>query len=154
VKGELADAMKRGRLNPYLVNALRNDELHLNYWIDPTPFLTALKDFMSEFHTTLWVVYLPSRNQVTDHYVPYQLEFSLPAQGSLMGERPQVQARRLVEICTSLDIPFLDLTPILRSREAEGHHLYWNYDGHMNGEGYLLVGREIFQWWSRTRSHP
>ena len=36
-------------------------------------------------------------------------------------------------------MPFLDLTPQLRAREAAGEHLYWDYDHHFRPAGYAFA---------------
>ena len=41
------------------------------------------------------------------------------------------------------------MTPILRKYEASGERLYWNYDEHMKGESYVLVGKYLYDWFER-----
>jgi len=43
------------------------------------------------------------------------------------------------------NIPFCDMTPLLREHETGGKRLYRDYDFHMKGKGYLLVGEYLFK---------
>jgi hypothetical protein len=48
----------------------------------------------------------------------------------MSGPEFQVQAAHVGKVAKELGLPFLDLTPPLRAREAAGDHLYWQYDHH------------------------
>jgi len=54
-------------------------------------------------------------------------------------------------VAACLDIPFLDLTPILREEEDAGARMYWEYDIHMRPTGYITAGNAIYDWWSAVR---
>ena len=32
--------------------------------------------------------------------------------------------------------------------EAKGNRLYWDYDNHMRGEAYFLIGSELYDWFA------
>jgi hypothetical protein len=88
---------------------------------------------------------------VSDAYLPFRSEYSENKHPeSLMGERHQLHARLLKSACAQLHIPFLDVTPPLREREASGERLYWNYDPHLRGASYLMLGEVIYQWFSAS----
>ena len=148
VDPEIAAAMKAGRANPYLFNHLPRSAKYLPRKVELRPLISALKQFFQAHSTQLWIAYLPSLNQVSDAYWPYQLKVSAPTTTqSLMGDEFQRQARDLIRTCEELDVPCLDLTSSLRRAEGQGRRLYWPYDCHMNGQGYMLVTQLLFEWW-------
>lgn len=150
---DLAAAMKAGRLNPAITNLLARSERVLPEPVDFEPQIGALRRFADRASTRLWVVYLPSLNQVSDAYLPAQRRMSGPTRAdSLTGERFQEHARDLGRACAQHGVSYLDLTPELAAAEARGERLYWPYDAHMTEAGYSEVGRAIFQWWAAERS--
>jgi hypothetical protein len=151
----IADAMKRGTFNPFVVNQLQDLEQQLRQPANPRPYLAALGDYAAARGVGLHVAYLPYASQVSDHYLPFHRHYSpRPDIVSLQGDAYQVHAASVRRTCEDLDIPFLDLTPILRREEQSGHRLYWNYDEHMRGEGYLLVGEVLARWWRSLPAPP
>jgi hypothetical protein len=151
VEPELAAAMQRGRFNPFSADVLKGYEARLLAPEDRAPHLEALRDYVDHHGTRLHVVYFPNRNQVSDRYRATQLRFSrAPWEASFTSPRYQIQARRLRETCERLGLSFLDLTPRLREWESERGPLFHEFDEHMTGEGYRLVGRTIHGWWART----
>ena len=64
----------------------------------------------------------------------------------MSGPQFQVQAAHLAEVAARLDVPFLDLTPQIRAREAAGEHLYWDYDHHLRPAGYAFVADALYAW--------
>ena len=151
VKPEIAEAMKEARFNPYLVNRFKNWQRLLLEPVDLSEPIVALNEYVAGYSCKLWVVYLPSPLQVSDHYLPYQLEFSAGPAQSLMGEPYQLHARSLEEATRELGVPFLNLTPSLRQQEVASRPMYWRYDGHMKAEGYVSAGKTIFSWWQMNR---
>ncbi|MEM7482304.1 MAG: GDSL-type esterase/lipase family protein [Acidobacteriota bacterium] len=148
VEPEIAESMLAGRLNPAITNLLRRSERVLVEPVDLSPVLSALDRFTDRQGTRLWVVFLPSLNQVTDRYLPEQRRMSGPiAAETLTAPAFQRHARDLASTCQRLAVPFLDLTPALSRAEAEGQRLYWPYDAHMTAAGYSVVGRKIADWW-------
>jgi hypothetical protein len=144
----IAEAMERGRFNPFAVDALRRYESVLLEPQDLSRHLEALAGFLAGPGTRLHVVYVPTRHQVSDRYRSSERRFALPPRSeSFMGARHQRQARALLGTCRELGIPCLDLTPLLRSVEADGERLFHRYDEHMTGAGYRLVSRTVFDWW-------
>jgi len=147
VTPSIADAMKKGRFNPHIVNDYKWHEKGLREPINVFPHLRALKNFVGNYSCKLFIGYIPSCNQVSDAYLPFLSKYNENKNpSSLMGEQYQIHARILENTCRKLNIPFLDFTPILLKHENEGERLYWNYDSHMKGGGYLLVGRYLYKW--------
>ena len=146
VSPQLAASMTKGRFNCFLVNGHTMFKQFLVCNFDAMPHLSALRAFLDRYSTELLIVYLPSRQQVSDAYLQFVAESDIDkTPDSLMGDQYQGHARILAGACKELSVPFLDLTPVLRRAEKEGHRLYWDYDDHMKGEGYLLVGQHIFR---------
>jgi hypothetical protein len=149
VDPDIAEAMERGRFNPFAVDSLPVYEMLLLTPEDRAPHLQALRAFSERHGARLHVVYFPTRNQVSDRYRGAQRRFSREARAATFtGVRHQRQARQLRSACERLGIPFLDLTPQLREWENEKGPLFRKYDEHMTGEGYRLAGNIICSWWS------
>ncbi|MEE2679011.1 MAG: hypothetical protein VX546_10585 [Myxococcota bacterium] len=149
VEPDIARAIRAGRFNPMLVDALPWFGRHLKRPFDIEGHLVALQSYLKEWDAALRVVYVPTKHQVTDRYLETQARFSPPGSViSLMGPEFQVQAALLAETCRALELPFLDLTPALRAAETSGDPLYWSYDDHMRPEGYREVGALVYAWWS------
>jgi len=148
VEPDLAVEMKAGRMSPAITNLLARSERVLQRPVEVTPWVRELEDYLDSRGVRLWVVYLPSMNQVSDDYLDVQRRMSAPIPvETLTGPAYQEHARDVAAACAELGVRFLDLTPALRNEEEDGRRLYWPHDGHMNDEGYRLVGREIEAWW-------
>jgi hypothetical protein len=152
VAPKIATAMKRGRFNPHIVNYYIRCKKVLRKSFNIVSHLNALKHFVTEHSCKLFIAYIPFNNQVSDAYLRFQSEYSSDKNPtSLMKNEYQIHARILKNTCQQLHIPFQDLTPILRKHEARGERLYWNYDPHMKGKGYLLVGKYLYNWFESQR---
>ncbi len=150
----IADAMRTGGFNPFVVDLLNKSAAALQQPIDLTGALRELQSFTRAQKTELRVVYLPFSTQVSDHYIPFQKKYATHHEvTSLLDSRYQIHRAALARNCAALAIPFLDLTPLLRAVEEKGEHLYWDYDEHMRGASYLRVGATIDRW-SETGRAP
>ncbi len=149
---KIAAAMKKGRFNPYSAHEYYYFNENLRKPIEITAQLKSLKVFAERFSTKLHVVYLPSRSQVSDAYLRYQKDFNINKEPtSLMGNEFQRHALSLRMSTRWLQIPFLDLTPLFREKEAKGERLFWNYDEHMKSAGYEFTARSIYGWWQKDQ---
>jgi lysophospholipase L1-like esterase len=147
VDATLADAMRRGDFNPFLVDLLNQAEKALRQPTDFTLPLQRFHDIARNSQAELRIVYLPFSTQVSDYYVQFQQQYALEKNvRSLLDPKYQVHSQALAKSCAELHVPFLDLTPLLRKAEARGEHLYWNFDDHMRGSSYLRIGATIEQW--------
>ncbi len=73
-----------------------------------------------------------------------------PYLGLWKGRQPPLEfAPRLLTWAS--DLHFLDLTPDIAATESAGRRLYWNYDSHMNRNGYRLCAEHIAEWWLHWR---
>ena len=150
VAPEIAHAMKKGRFNPYVVNFYIINKKQLVKPFNIIPHLTAVKRFVHNNSSRLLICYIPSRNQVSDAYLSFESEYCVEKNpSSLKGESYQIHADILEKSCRKLKIPFFDLTPIFREYETKGIRLYWNYDEHMKGKGYLLTGKHLYEWFEK-----
>lgn len=150
---EAGEMMKDGRFNPFRVNVFMEEErkLQLNPKLGETvPFFQYI---CQQNGATPVIVYLPSRNQITQHYYPYELKLCLlgcDESFDLTQPKYQLHQQVLAKQCEDFGVPFIDLTPLLQAQEARGNHLYWNYDDHFNAKGYQLVGEYLWQAWSQS----
>jgi lysophospholipase L1-like esterase len=149
VEPALLDAMRRGALNPWLSDHLERAALDLVADADAGPHVRAARDLARAHGAVLRVAYLPHSLQVSDHYMAFARRYAvLKPAASLTGPDYHRQAEALGRTCQALDVPFLDLTPLVRREEDAGRRLYWDYDNHMRPEGYAFVARELAAWWA------
>ena len=145
---KLANAMKSGTFNPHRTNGFLKEEhfLQLPPKLGQTfPFIEFIK---KEYHVKPIVVYIPSRNQITNHY--YKFEEALAKQYfsntfDLTQPQYQIHQKQLAILCEKHQLPFIDLSLILKKEEASGNHLYWNYDEHMRSKGYQVIAKQLFK---------
>ena len=153
----IAEAMRKGDFNPFVVDLLNQVQQNLRQPIDPSATLQQLQEAARSAQAELRIVYLPFAVQVSDYYIPFQQKYALQKGinsgiPSLLGPGYQIHSQALAKSCQELGLPFLDLTPLLRKAEAGGGHLYWNFDEHMRGSAYLRVGATINQWVHSTET--
>ena len=147
VEPDIARAARNGRFNTILTEVMPWFAKTLPQRIDLSPWLRVFRDYARAHGATLGVVYVPSRMQVSDRYLPTIARFSPPGSAvSFLGPEYQRHAHELKWACSALGLPFLDLTPELREREEETA-LYWSYDDHMRPEGYRFAAERIHTWW-------
>jgi len=148
VEPPLLDAMRRGTFNPYLADHLERSATDLPAAADAAPHLKAARDFLARHGAVLRVAYLPHALQVSDYYMSFARRYAVEKPvASLTGAAYQRQATELGLACRGLDVPFLDLTPLLRREEDAGRHLFWDYDNHMREAGYAFLGVALAGWW-------
>jgi len=149
ISSGIADAVHAGTFNPFRINAFSKELKALPSEPELGEFLPFIKFFGDKFGTKVVIVYLPSRNQITRYYYPYERALStedLPDSLDLTTNAYQIHQQVLLKQCNELGIKFLDLTMPLRSKEEEGVHLYWNYDEHMRSVGYRTVAELLWKW--------
>ncbi len=149
---EIAQAILDGRFNPFRVGGARCLEEPLRQPPNVQPTIADLAGKVRERGASLYVAYVPDRSLVTDHYQRFEATMSAPDAEPYDFEAPryQVQRRALARSCERAGVPFLDLTPVIKAEEDAGNHLYWDYDDHLRGEGYLLCGQAIHDLWSEA----
>lgn len=151
VKAEYAELMKEGKFNPFRVNAFYDEEI---YFKQQPKTLDAIFYFVSlcqKNGVEPVVVYIPSRNQVTKHYYQYERNFCTelcPDNMDLTTRAYQTHQRFITKQCRSNEVQFINLAPTIKAEEERGNHLFWNYDEHMRGKGYLLLGQTIWEEWN------
>ncbi|MCB1894132.1 MAG: hypothetical protein H6945_15925 [Zoogloeaceae bacterium] len=145
VAPEIAEAMRQGRFNPFNVSEVQNYERYLRQPVTIGPWLEFMRDFVRARGIALELAYIPQPAQVSDAYMPYKQRYCPPGIPSLMGDQYQQGARTVATEARRLGIDFVDMTDAFRQHEAEGIRLYWNYDEHLNGTGYQLAARLIYQ---------
>ena len=150
VRSDIAEAVLNGRFNPYRIGGSRYIQTMLEQEVDVSSTLSVLCDWLDVLGVKLHVVYLPERGQVTRYYQKFEEAYSVgfPPPADLTKPEYQRHQQYLKKNCSFLGVPFLDLTPVIRAEENKGNHVYWDYDDHMRGKGYLLIGSELFGWWN------
>lgn len=151
VEPAFAEAMKAGRINPFLVNEINWYYRMLVLPANVEPALDSIRGELDKIGTRLHVVYLPSRHQVTTYYREYAKAFCAADKlYDLTGTDFQTHAAAVGQACEERQVPFLDLTEPLRKREAAGERMYLDYDGHFRAATYRLAGEWIYDWWERS----
>jgi len=152
VEPHIKEAMLKGTYNYYRTAWVLKEEVFLQRSFDLSDRFQFLKEYRAQYNTNLQVVYIPSRTQITNYYYPFDKESctQCPPSLDLTGDTFQLHQRLLQEQCGALDIPFYDLTDVVKEHEDRGHHLYWDYDDHMRGKSYLMLGKTLYQRWAAS----
>lgn len=151
VKPEIAEAMKKGDFNFFRSNWVLEEEKFLKAPTDLKEKLKMINDYVKSLGAKLQVFYIPSRNQVSTYYYKYEKEYCLincPDQLDLTQAPYHAHAKMLTRNCSDLNIPFFDMTQLIVDEENKGNHLFWNYDDHMRGSSYLMLGNAMYNWWN------
>jgi len=146
VDPDIADAMRRATFNPHAVDELAEYAIQFRRVVDVTTHLMFLRDFLAARGVSLRLAYVPYPAQVSDYYVPFKHRFGGRNVTSMSGPEFQVQAAHIAQVAEGLGVPFLDLTPPLRAREATGEHLYFDYDHHFRPAGYAFAADALYAW--------
>lgn len=143
----IVEAMKSGIFNHLRLNEIKREAFYLADHHDYTVPLDYLNYYSSKFDFELAVVYIPSRNQITDHYLKYEFELckTCDTNMTLTDSLYNQNQINLAKACATSGVPFLDLSDFAREKENNGVRLYWNYDGHFNELGTKLAAKEIYQ---------
>jgi hypothetical protein len=149
VDQDILEAMSAGTFNPYITDLYTIEEKSLRQPINISSYLLAFQDWLRQHDIQLLTAYIPINHQVSDAYLPHHARFSRNKHPhSLRGAEYQAHPKSIATICDILEIPFLDLSPKIELLESAGHRLYWNYDNHMKGEAYHLIGEVLHEWFA------
>jgi hypothetical protein len=146
VDRDIAQAMREGRFNPFVVGELTSYGREFKKGVDISPHLEFLRSFLASHHVSLRLAFIPYPAQVADYYIPFAQRFGGRDVQSMSGPEYQVQAAAIAQIAARLGIPFLDLTEQIRAHETSGEHLYYEYDHHMRPVGYAYAAGWIYDW--------
>lgn len=152
VDSDIADAMRGGRFNPFVVCEAKVYAEYLPIPLDMAPWVKAFKSITSASRAKLMIVYVPYASQTTDHYLQFKRRFCRSGAPSVLEPRFQAGVTELRKAAEIMNVPFLDLTAAIRNEERDGNHLYWNYDEHMRPNGYAFVGQSIANWFIARES--
>lgn len=147
---EFAQYMKEGNYNIFRLNYVASEEKYLKVHTDMEPYLEWINKFAAYHGAQLVVCYIPSRQQVTQYYYPFELptcRILCPDSMDLTTPEYNIHQKELKRACDALNIQFIDLTEIIKKEEDKGNHLYWGYDDHMRAKGYQLVSETLFREW-------
>lgn len=150
IRPDIAKHMRNGDFNPFRTNEVLSKMEYLKNPLNLGETFPYLQYFTRKHKMKLVVCYVPARELVTDFYYQYDQELCLQEcqeDISMTGDLYQVHRTQLQSQCEEYDIPFIDFTDYVREYEMSGNHQYWKYDGHMKGQGYLQVGRHLYNQW-------
>lgn len=152
VRPDVARAMRKGEFNFFRTNWVLQEERFLRTQTNVESKLSMLNEYVKDLNSRLIVFYLPSRHQLSNYY--YQFErhqcLSCPVNLDLTHEKYHLHRKILQTNCSNLSIPYYDLTKEMQIEEDRGRHLYWNYDDHMRGSTYIMLGEKMFDWWNNS----
>jgi len=148
VNPAVAQSMKDGAFNPYVVDAVGSYARYLRTPVDLRPHFAALAAYLGAHGTRLAVTYIPYSPTVSDHYLAYARSYSRAIDVPTMtGAEFQLHERCVRSSCEAVGIRFHSLGDEIRTAERQGTHLYWNYDEHLRGLGYQFAGAVLHDWW-------
>ncbi len=150
VTDRIAEEMKKATFNPFRTNGLFVEEYYLKLPPKLGETIPFFQYVCQQNGSQPVVVYIPSKNQTTKYYLQYELEMCQVACNESMDltqDAYQIHRSILAEECSKFNIQFIDLTPTVVNHESNNQHLYWNYDEHMKGSSYLMLGKEIWNQW-------
>jgi hypothetical protein len=67
--------------------------------------------------------------------------------------QPTTMASHLETLCQKLNVPFLDLTPVLKAHTANGDLVYLPLDTHLSPVGHKIVGQKLTDLLARGEPH-
>jgi len=149
----IADAMKKGDFNYFRTNWILEEKKFLKAPINIENKLQFIRDYLRKYNTNLTVFYIPSRSQVSNYYYQFEKQACLtkcPDHIDLTTPEYQRHAKIIAQDCEKLGVRFLDFTELIRVKELSGNHLYWNYDDHMRGDSYVMLGRAMYNFWKSS----
>ena len=146
---EIVEVVCNGGLNPYRIDQLKREKNELTNSPELDLSLGFLKYWSEQQGFIPYVVYVPSRNQVTTKYLEHDLATCRSCDKSWDFTQPEYHSGRRVlsQSCSKLDLKFLDLTDSIALEEQKGRNLYWNHDEHMKASGYKFVAEQIHRNW-------
>ncbi|MFT6027979.1 MAG: hypothetical protein ACI8P5_002257 [Bacteroidia bacterium] len=146
----LVESMCKAEFNPYKLNEMFRMEKALRERANFLIPLDFFRYYAEKFEFEPVVVFMPSRNQVTNHYLQFDHQSSLKFNRNITFADSvyNLNQERLGEVCSRLGLKYYDLTEEIKKQESAGNHLYWNYDDHMRSRGYEFAGRELYRRWN------
>lgn len=147
VTPKLASFMKKATFNPFLSNALWKEEKYLKKNPSLGESIPFFKYTCDTHGSKPIVIYIPSRNQITSYYIPFEKEYCIKECSNfidLTQEKYQLHQKIIRQQCKRFNVPFIDLTSSIKNQESNGNHLYWDYDQHMRAKGYQFVGETLW----------
>ena len=146
---DIVEAICDGNMNPYRIDQLQREKRDLSNSPNLFPSLEFLKYWSEQHGFKPYVIYIPSRNQVSRKYLDHDLMACLSCDSNLDLTQPEYHSGRKIlgQGCNELGLEFLDLTNAISLEEQNGRNLYWKYDEHMRATGYRLIAEQIQKRW-------
>ncbi len=144
----VSESIKNGTSNPFKLNQILREKSGLSNQPNLTGIFPFLINLGKEFNTEFVIYYIPARHQVTNYYYQYDKAFcksACPDYLDLTAPFYNQHQGFLQNLCDKNKINFVDFTALIKSKEQANQHLYWNFDDHMKGSGYQLIGQKIYE---------
>lgn len=150
----LFEAMKAGRLNPWLYHQSADMPIALEHDFSkggsPVRYLSRMAEICRENRARLMVAYVPFCGVVSTRYAPSLVELGMApdvARALATDDKYRSQNRFLAQVCGEVGMPLADSTADLQRSEAAGSPQYWRYDTHPNADGYATIARSVHAAW-------
>jgi hypothetical protein len=162
VPPELAVKARRNHMNNSILfyGLLRptywSDALDLNTeqaqagWAITRSLLSDIFSQCKQRHIKVGLVYIPTALQFDPHYGTYAGSHLYKRVGYVIRDEWLTEEapieRELVVLAKESDVPFLDMTPALRSAVDGGANIEFALDGHLNETGHRVAADTLAQW--------
>lgn len=141
------NSMVKGKTNPFKLNQILRERAGLLKQPQLEQAFDYLKNLTDQNGVELIIGYIPARHQVSTYYYQFDRAFckkDCPEQLDLTTADYNRHQYYLENLSKSNDFRFMNFTALIKGEETRNNHLYWNYDDHMKGNGYLLVGNALY----------
>jgi hypothetical protein len=144
---EVRNAMVEGKVNPFKLNQILREKAGLLNQPQLEEAFNYLKKLEQEQDVQFLIAYIPARHQVTNYYYQFDKAFckkDCPEQLDLTVLAYNQHQKYLENLCKNNQLDFINFTSTIQTEESKNQHMYWNYDDHMKGKGYLLLGNHLY----------
>jgi len=145
---EVRNSMIEGKTNPFKLNQILRERAGLLKQPNLEEAFDYFRKLTEKNHVKLVIGYIPARHQVTNYYYQFDQLFcqkDCPEQLDLTVAQYNQHQNYLENLSVINDFEFINFTSLIKTEESNNHHLYWDYDDHMKGKGYLLLGKHLYE---------
>lgn len=103
--------------------------------------LKDIKRICLENSVVLFVVLIPSKEEVYSDYIAEKLDFTGEEKNKILAHYLNAK-----EFCGENGVESIDLLPEFKKRANAGEKLYFTHDGHWNKEGHLLAASIVYNY--------
>ncbi|MBL4708674.1 MAG: SGNH/GDSL hydrolase family protein [Flavobacteriales bacterium] len=143
---EVSNSMMEGKTNPFKLNQILRERNGLAQQASLGAFFSFLDEYSRKYQIKFVLSYIPARHQISNYYYQFDRKFCKSDCSNFMDlttSRYNQHQEALRNYCDKYQFPYVDFTSELKEKEKE-EHLYWNYDDHMKGNSYLMIGKQLY----------